>query len=176
MTCLAIILWALLLNFSPTTTLEDSPHGGNPAQCYTILEWVQSFDIINALSSRAQQRLLSNAFDLARADLDTAIALDVDNPALYVLRGQVYLALYEWDLSLEDYNTALQIDSTYADAYFYRGVLQYSILQTGYSTHEDALNDFEQYLQLAPHGGHASQAEQYALTIRDALEALKRSP
>ena len=121
---------------------------------------------------RAQQAMLDSRFDDAYVDLSAAIERDPDNPALYVLRGQVQLARYEWDASEMDYNTALGIDGRYADAYFYRGVLRYSILQTGLTLREDALGDFMRYLELAPNGTHAADAARYTESIRMELEAL----
>ncbi len=121
---------------------------------------------------RAQQNMLASQFDNAYDDLNVAIVLSPHNPALHVLRGQVQLARYKWDASESDYNAALAIDPDYADAYFYRGVLRYSILQTGLSLREDALADFERYLDLAPDGEHATNATRYVTSIQAELEAL----
>lgn len=91
---------------------------------------------------------------------------------LYILRGQMYLNLYEWDKSLNDFNTAIELAPDYADAYFQRGVLYYSILQTGQELREEALADFRHYLELAPDGEHADQARDYAAKIDAELAAL----
>lgn len=88
------------------------------------------------------------------------------------LRGQMYLNLYEWDKSLEDFNTAIELAPDYAEAYFQRGVLYYSILQTGQELREEALADFRHYLELAPDGPYAEQAADYAQTIEAELAAL----
>lgn len=125
-----------------------------------------------ALTASAQDAMLASRFDEAYADLIAALTLDPANPVLYVLRGQANLALYAWDASEADYNMALTLDPGYADAYFYRGVLRYSILQTGLLLREDALADFETYLELAPSGRHAEDAARYAESIRQELEAL----
>ena len=139
----------------------------------------------------AQRYLLASQYDPALSMLDDAIHLveanrlnpgsdntstgifsDRDLAELYVLRGQVWLGLYEWDRALADYNTAINLDSTYADAYFYRGVLFYSVLQAGLTRREDALADFEHYRELAPTGDLAAAAQNYAATIRAELATL----
>ena len=38
------------------------------------------------------------------------------------------ILLYEWDRVLENYNTALEIDPDYTPAYYFRGILYYSVL------------------------------------------------
>jgi tetratricopeptide (TPR) repeat protein len=84
----------------------------------------------------------------------------------------MYLALYEWDSALTDYNTAIELDPAYADAYYERGVLYYSILQTGVELRTDALADFWHYLDLAPDGDKAADAARYVEQIETELEAL----
>jgi hypothetical protein len=125
---------------------------------------------------------LINDFDTALADINTALDLyydSVDSPfnvdpailaPLFVQRGQIHLFLYEWDKVLEDYNTALQIDPAYADPYYYRGVLYYSVR----FERENAIPDFERYLELAPDGELAEKAQQYLTDIQAELEALER--
>jgi tetratricopeptide (TPR) repeat protein len=91
---------------------------------------------------------------------------------LYTLRGKMYLAQYEWDSALADYNKAIELDPTYADAYYERGVLYYSILQTGVELRAEAFDDFHRYLELAPDGDHAADAARYTAQIEKELEAL----
>ncbi len=124
------------------------------------------------LAARAQLFNLAFRYDDAVTDLTAAIDLSSNDPALYTLRGQTYLLLYEWDNVLADYNKALELDPTYADAYFYRGVLKYSVLQTGASLYADALADFQNYLELTPDGEHAADASRYATDIQTQLNAL----
>lgn len=90
----------------------------------------------------------------------------------YIQRGQMHLNLYEWDKSLADYNTAIELAPEYADAYFQRGVLYYSILQTGQALRGAALADFQTYLKLAPDGPYAAQAGEYIGKIEAELAAL----
>jgi tetratricopeptide (TPR) repeat protein len=137
-------------------------------------------DLLRGFVTIVEERLTTYALARARvadyaeaiAALTTAAMLAPHNSELYILRGQMYLNLYEWDKSLEDYNTAIDLAPEYAEAYFYRGVLYYSVLQTGQSLHEDALADFRHYLELAPEGEHAGQARDYVDKIEAELAAL----
>lgn len=123
-----------------------------------------------AITLRSQLHALNFDYDAALADMNAAIELNADNPALYVQRGQVYLLLYEWDRVMEDYSFALELDPEYADAYYYRGLLYYTTLVD----RQNALPDFERYLDLAPDGEHAEDAQNYADAIRAELKALER--
>lgn len=122
---------------------------------------------VDFLTRRAQLYALGFEYDAAIADVDAAIALRPDDPALHVLRGQMVILLYEWDRVLENYNRALEIDPLYADAYYFRGVLYYSVL-----ARDEALTDFERYIELAPQGAHAAEAARYIDSIRAELDAL----
>jgi tetratricopeptide (TPR) repeat protein len=95
------------------------------------------------------------------------IFTNTDLAALYTLRGQMVILLYEWDRVLENYDTALTLDADYAPAYFYRGVLYYSVL-----ARERALADFETYLEMASDGDNAADAARYVESIRLELDAL----
>lgn len=120
---------------------------------------------------RSQLYALAFRYDEAIADMDAAIAIDPDNPALYVERGQRILLLYEWDRVLADYNHALELDSNYADAYYFRGIL-YASVPEGIDARRDALADFQHYVELAPDGLHAAYAERYAVEIQAQLDVL----
>lgn len=133
-----------------------------------------------ALVQRSQIHALAFQYDQAVSDIDQAIdycmASSSVTPAYcaryYTLRGQTYLLLYQWDNVLADYNKAIELDPTYADAYYYRGVLYYSILQTGQAMYNDALADFQHYLERAPNGEHAADAARYATDIQTQINAL----
>ena len=127
---------------------------------------------VNQITAQAQQYVRESDYGAAVSEMNTAIDLNSENPKLYILRGQIYLLLYEWDKSLDDYNTAIDLAPDDADAYFYRGVLYYSVLQTGQALHEDALADFRHYLELAPQGDHAGEARDYVDKIEAELAAL----
>jgi tetratricopeptide (TPR) repeat protein len=137
---------------------------------------------VAAYAECAYDHTLTNDFDTALAHINTALDLYYDSvkspfhidPAvlapLYVQRGQIHLLLYEWDDVLADYNTALSIDPEYADAYYYRGVLYYSVR----FEREKAMPDFARYLELAPDGDLAEKAAQYLADIQAELKALER--
>jgi tetratricopeptide (TPR) repeat protein len=151
--------------------LGDTTEAFDPSNWQVIELGLDEMKVI-ALSNRAQLYTLANRHDEAIVDYDAAIALSPTNPMLYVLRAQTYLLLYEWDKVLADCDKAIEIDPTYAEAYYQRGLLYYSILQTGSSLYQEALADFEMYLDLAPNGEQAEQASQYIAQIEAQQAAL----
>lgn len=148
---------------------------GHRQRAFNVLE--QTYETFSAqasaasrvdfLTRRAQLYALGFAYDAAIADVDAAIGLRPDDPTLHVLRGQMVILLYEWDRVLENYTRALEIDPLYADAYYFRGVLYYSVL-----AREEALTDFERYVELAPQGAFTGDAARYIESIRAELDAL----
>ncbi len=122
------------------------------------------------LIARVRNFAVTGNYDAVIADLNAAIQLTPDDPALYTLRGQMYLYLYEWDQVLADYNTAISLDPAYADAYYYRGVLYYTRNEL-----DPALADFQYYLDLEPEGDHAEQAAQSIADIQTQQQALENS-
>ncbi len=131
-------------------------------------DYLRPFHILK----RAEFYIILDRYSDAVNDYNTAIDQIPDQAQLYLERGQTYLLLYQWDNVLADYNKAIELDPTYADAYFYRGVLFYSILQTGQAMYNDALADFNHYLELAPNGEHATDATRYATDIQTQINAL----
>lgn len=126
------------------------------------------------LSRRAQLYALAFDYDSAIADMDTAIELaeenDLDNTTLaelYTIRGEIIFLIYEWDRVLDNFNHAIELDPTYAPAYFQRGILYYTM-----TLREEALADFQTYLELEPDGIYADQAQDYIDSIQIELETL----
>jgi len=147
----------------------------------TLYDPIRNFGSLEILlKKQAQLHVLAFKYDDAINDLNLLITYCLSAPGItqdycsryYTLRGQTYLLLYEWDKVAADYDKALELDPTYADAYFYRGVLYYSILQTGQAMYTDALADFRRYLELAPDGEHAADATRYATDIQTQINAL----
>jgi tetratricopeptide (TPR) repeat protein len=119
------------------------------------------------IRERVRNDALAARYDEAIADLTAAIEHAPYDPELYILRGQMYLYLYEWDRVLADYNAAIELDTAYADAYYYRGIL--------YFTRNEpvlALADFQRYRALAPDGDHAEQAARSIADIQTQQQAL----
>ena len=136
----------------------------------TTQDYLRPFHILK----RAEFYVLLARYGDAINDYNTAIS-QIPEPvpaSVYLERGQTFLLLYEWDNVLADYNKALELDPTYADAYYYRAVLKYSVLQTGQSLYSDALADFQHYLELDPAGDHAADASRYTTDIQTQLAAL----
>lgn len=148
--------------------LDNAVEGVDPASIFYDVE-----DHVAALVARSQLYALAFRFEEAITDMDAAIELDPENPALYIERGQRILLLYEWDRVLADYNHALELDPNYADAYYYRGVL-YASAPEGLDARAEAAADFRRYLELAPSGIHAEDAARYLEQIEAQLEAIDR--
>jgi len=130
---------------------------------------------IEALRSRALIRALAYDYSGAIEDMDRVIQvarvegyLGESLAELYTLRGKIIFLIYEWDRVLDNFNTALEYDPNYAPAYFQRGVLYYTMAQR-----ENALADFQHYLELAPDGENAAEAQQYSESIKIELDALE---
>ena len=120
---------------------------------------------------RSRLNALAFRYDEAIADMDAAIALDPDSPALFVERGQRIILIYEWDRALADYDRALELAPNYADAYYYRGIL-YASVPEGIDARRAALADFQRSLDLAPAGQHAVDAARYRVDIGAQLDSL----
>lgn len=128
-------------------------------------------DAIQALTRYAQAEAATAHYQNAIEQLDCLIRWQA-YPAHYALRGQMHLGLYQWDQALTDFNIAISHQPDHAPHYYQRGVLYYSILQTGIETRPAALADFERYLQLASNGPYAEQAQAYAESIQTELAVL----
>lgn len=152
--------------------------GGRRREAFAELDFLFDQGLAEATlfawEKRTQLHVLEFDYDAAIADATQALDLCLkvspftfNCAAAYTLRGQMYLLLYEWDKVLADYNTAIELNPNYADAYFYRGVLFYT-----QGPRENALADFERYLELAPQGDHADEAAKHIESIRTELGAL----
>ncbi len=115
---------------------------------------------------------LAERYDLGINYAGRWLAIKSDDANMLILRGQMYRALYEWDSALADFNAALELDPTHAEAYYQRGLLYASILQTGAEFYDEALADFQHYLELAPEGDHAAEAAQYITDLQSQQQSL----
>lgn len=143
-----------------------------------LLLAVPNLHRLDALVLRAKFHALNADFDAALDDMDTAITLvkkhnpnnPIDLAELYLEQGQIRLLTYEWDAVLADYNTSIELAPNQAEAYYRRGLLYYTTLVD----RENALPDFERYLELYPDGPFAADAAQYIADITAELEALEK--
>ncbi len=113
-------------------------------------------------------------YDNAIADIDEAIAVAEENnfhnsslARLYTIRGEIIFLIYEWDRVEDNFNMAIELNPEYDRAYFQRGVLYYTMARR-----EDALADFQTYLDIQPNGIYADEAQSYIESIEIELEAL----
>lgn len=138
-------------------------------------EWpYDTFDeLLKALSEKAHYEASNSNFQATIDDLNCLIMWR-PFPDNYMLRGQMHLALYQWDQAIGDLDMAISRKPDYAPFYFQRGIIYYSILQTGIETRPAALADFEQYLTLDPTGPYAEQAQDHIDTIQEAIGLLQQ--
>jgi tetratricopeptide (TPR) repeat protein len=113
----------------------------------------------------------------ALAQSDAAITIDADRPEAHANAGRV---LYRASESIKDKNTQLQFvteasaafdtaiekDPEYADAYYFR-----SVLDTATGQLERAQADLQNYLVKAPSGPYANDARDLLARITKALES-----
>lgn len=141
----------------------------------TITENNSNFLIqMRLIAIRAQLYALALDYDSAIVDIDEAVAIaeenELDNSTLaelYTIRGEIIFLIYEWDRVEENFNMAIELNPDYARAYFQRGVLFYTMARR-----DDALVDFQTYLDLEANGIYAEEAQSYIESIEIELEAL----
>ncbi len=122
---------------------------------------------VTILAVSAQAHAQRGQYDQAIADLDSAIELMPNSPALYIQRGQMHVYLYQWDRALAEYQQAITLDPLMSEAYYYRAIL--------YATRNEpalALADFERYLSLEPSGVYAEQSREFIRIIQAQQDAL----
>jgi len=130
--------------------------------------------LVYLLSVRAQLYALALDYNSAIADIDEAITLAEENELsnetlaeLYTIGGEIIFLIYEWDRVEDNFDTAIELNPEYDRAYFQRGVLFYTMARR-----EDALADFQTYLDIQPNGIYAEEAQSYSESIEIELEAL----
>ena len=122
---------------------------------------------LNLLMGRARHLATTFDYDGGIALVDEGLNIAPQSAALYTLRGELTLLLYEWNHALEDFDKALDLDPNYSPAYFQRGVLLYTM-----ADREAALHDFETYLDLNADGPYQDFATQYITHIETELDTL----
>ena len=122
----------------------------------THTEWLGVYP----LAMRAYIYAMQANHDAAFAEVEAAINLMPGDPSPYVLSGQIYLLFQEWDNALGDFDWVDKNFGDYPDTYFYRGMTLHELGEDA-----DAVADFATYLEMAPHGFHAEEAQEYINTI-----------
>ena len=124
---------------------------------------------LNLLMGRARHLATMFDYDGGIALVNQGLAIAPQSTALYTLRGELTLLLYEWNHALDDFDKALELDPGYSPAYFQRGVLLYTM-----ADREAALHDFETYLDLNADGPYHEFAAQYIAQIETELDTLNQ--
>lgn len=129
---------------------------------------------VDILVDRANLYALIFDYTSSIQDMDTVIEyIETTNNSpeessiRYKQRGDIVMLIYEWNRALEDYNKAIELDPAYAEAYYRRGILFYTMIER-----ENAIQDFEMYLEIEPDGEFSETAIQYIETIQMELDTL----
>lgn len=133
----------------------------------TPIESVQQALIEAYVKAEVQEFRYANAIEI----IDHAISAGLAPARNHTLRGQTVMFLYEWDRALGDFDRAIAIDPAYAEAYYQRGILHYTM-----AARESALADFEQVLLLQPASPYANTIKRYIESIQSEIDALSTSP
>lgn len=111
----------------------NSARQGAAVSPLTSANWQNLSSIYRSLIGFGQ-----NAESFAVASMQQAIALDPNNPALYVNLGGIYYQLGQWDLAQNQFQLAAQLKPDYANAYYNLG---HALEQKG--DFENALAQYE---------------------------------
>jgi tetratricopeptide (TPR) repeat protein len=178
----AILFFLLVaLALTPLNSLAETPSARHLCRMIRLLNIGMAHD--GAFPHNTPESALTALIEYSHAEAESAnyqAAIDGLDclirwqafPDHYVLRGQMHLGLYQWDQALADFTQAIQQQPHHAPYYYQRGVLYYSILQTGLETRPAALADFEQALNLDPTGPYAAQSQAYIESIQTELAIL----
>ena len=83
----------------------------------------------------------------AIADLNQALALDPENPELYLARGNYYSSVNESEKAIDDFSEAIALFPYYVEAYFLRAATYANL-----NDDENAVSDFRKALDMAGSG------------------------
>jgi tetratricopeptide (TPR) repeat protein len=89
-------------------------------------------------------------FEEAKAELSDCIRLHHNSVAAYILRGNVYLNLDQFQRALDDYNKAIELEPKNAEVFWRRGNMYDKL-----GENQLALQDFERAIKLNPKLGEA---------------------
>jgi tetratricopeptide (TPR) repeat protein len=105
---------------------------------------------------RARSFLDKGELELALADLNKAIELEVKSASAYSDRAFAHTHLKQYDKALADYTQAIALEPKDAEAYLDRGTLHY-----GLNRLSEALRDYKQALALEPKNNRAIQGIEF---------------
>ena len=110
---------------------------------------------------RAQTFLQQGNYADAAQELSRLIALEPTNADAYYLRGNSAANLQLFDIALADYTEAVRLNPRLVEAYQSQGLL--NIYNGDYN---QAIDDFEQVLQLDPQSGDAQFGKALAIALQ----------
>jgi tetratricopeptide (TPR) repeat protein len=117
----------------------------------------------------------------AIAFADETIRLDINNTAVYIVRGNIYYGKQDYEKAVADYNEAIRLNPNYATAWNNRG----SVYQYGKKDYDRAIADFTEAIRCNPNFAMAycnrGQAymngkKDYDRAIADFTEAIRCNP
>ncbi len=113
---------------------------------YTIAHTPQrARPIDNAFCGRAFVHGKAGRYDLALADLNTAIAINPDRAKYYNNRGIIYDIRHEYNIALLDFSRALLLEPDFAEVYFNR-----ARVYSKFGRPKEALRDLALAIALKP--------------------------
>ena len=135
------VYWFIILFFIAATfyIIGRSQEFLHPSQRnFVVAEevLVQSNDLLDS----AKEKIVAGDMDGAIADLNEAVEIGA-NANIYVLRGEVYMQMGEYDKALNDFDSAIAADGMNAVAFYDR-----YLLNTRLENYEAALTDINNAL------------------------------
>lgn len=85
----------------------------------------------------------------------------------YLLRGQMWLNVYEWDYALSDFNAAITLAPDYPEAYYLRALFYANVADI-----DSAIIDFSQVVILDPTGPYAANASAAKINLERQRDSL----
>jgi tetratricopeptide (TPR) repeat protein len=124
---------------------------------------------VTAYNNRANQYLKTENFQKALGDYTKAIQLSPDNTMAHYNRGLVYINANEFAKAIEDYNNIVGLGQEKAESYeiYVDALAKRGLLHSELGHAQEAIRDFEKFLELDPNNGNAAE-------IRERLVGLRR--
>ncbi len=146
----------------------------------TRQQWVA--EASQLLLARAQQHVAANQTDLARSDIDAALALQPGSAAAFTARGALAVRLEQYDQALGDFTRARELSAELPAAWFDGARLAYAgrgRQRAASGQHRLAVGDFTAALRFADQDGQAylARAQSYASlgNLPEAIEDFDRT-